>query len=436
MTTTPSATCGRSATRWRALTATLAAVVVAAVLLSDTAWAEIEAADLVAVTKEDVDVVLGNIESLATAAGPKGSAAYTAYRREAYRELSRSLAIREAYSRDYLSAVQTYDELKKSNPAAVAPTREEPPISLDVTKISGQIEPRDKVPASQKALEALFVNLRQQIRDALPSESGKEGRMYGGSLARACENLDAVAIVDNREKVICSGLLVDRRHVLTAAHCVCALNGGDGTVVLGETAVSASTGPLQLRRTLAFQSGDIRTPLENPCPTVNGTAVRRGRDIALIALSEAAPAKLACGMSSTASPIAKIAPISAHFDPAVLTVRAAGFGRTESGSSGAKLYAHIGVFSRICGPESVSYRYGCIAGRETLLVDPAGLRDTCGGDSGGPVYIKSGNSFLAYAITSRGLPGSGCGAGGIYSLITPGVVSWMRRNGVDVAAPY
>ena len=43
-------------------------------------------------------------------------------------------------------------------------------------------------------------------------------------------------------------------------------------------------------------------------------------------------------------------------------------------------------------------------------------RDTCGGDSGGPAYIRIGNTFKVVGLTSRGINGN-CGNGGIYTRV-------------------
>jgi len=61
-------------------------------------------------------------------------------------------------------------------------------------------------------------------------------------------------------------------------------------------------------------------------------------------------------------------------------------------------------------------------------------RDTCEGDSGGPIYagLTSVVGLLA-GVTSRqiGVPGSQCGDGGNYGLIDDRVVAWMHENGVN-----
>lgn len=80
-------------------------------------------------------------------------------------------------------------------------------------------------------------------------------------------------------------------------------------------------------------------------------------------------------------------------------------------------------------------KYGCTPDTEMIA---AGLnRDTCGGDSGGPVYIlgQDINLYLA-AVTSRSVDPSGaCGKGGIYAKLTvPKVKQWLIEGGVAATA--
>lgn len=118
-----------------------------------------------------------------------------------------------------------------------------------------------------------------------------------------------------------------------------------------------------------------------------------------------------------------------------------GYGQPEAGKQvGPKRLACIPVASPICGTAQSSNTYKCAPGLETVLIDTVNVlrRDTCGGDSGGPIFAvrRTGASYRYYlvAVTSRAVSGSDCGAGGVYSLIRPRVVDWMRRIGVEIAA--
>ena len=121
---------------------------------------------------------------------------------------------------------------------------------------------------------------------------------------------------------------------------------------------------------------------------------------------------------------------------------AVGYGADEKGTVGVKRHACVSITSAMCGFAAQRDQYGCVPGREMVLSDISGQgRDTCIGDSGGPVFaiVNSGPVYFYYlvGITSRGANRGRCGQGGIYSLLTPGVVEWIRNQGVVLSAyPY
>jgi endonuclease G len=61
---------------------------------------------------------------------------------------------------------------------------------------------------------------------------------------------------------------------------------------------------------------------------------------------------------------------------------------------------------------------GCAPAREMVLAAQSG-RDTCKGDSGGPLYVAKGKQWLLAGVTSRGtdLATTMCGDGGIYTRV-------------------
>jgi secreted trypsin-like serine protease len=134
---------------------------------------------------------------------------------------------------------------------------------------------------------------------------------------------------------------------------------------------------------------------------------------------------------------------------AINFVRAVGFGETEEGSFGRKLYVDIPIASPDCGgavnltdgqhPTDQSW-YGCTPRFELVAGQSHLNRDTCHGDSGGPVFahLEDGdNSYREYlvGITSRGVTSYGsrdCGDGGIYTRVDREVLQYIRGQGVTV----
>ena len=83
-----------------------------------------------------------------------------------------------------------------------------------------------------------------------------------------------------------------------------------------------------------------------------------------------------------------------------------------------------------------SIYYHCAQGREIVAGAPSLDKDTCNGDSGGPLYVQSADGSLYLAgTTSRatGAPGlRPCGDGGIYVRTDGSVVSWIQSLGIHI----
>jgi hypothetical protein len=152
------------------------------------------------------------------------------------------------------------------------------------------------------------------------------------------------------------------------------------------------------------------------------------------------------------------------------TLKVVGYGETEIGGVGTRMKATVPVVTPDCaGPP---YNLYCAPYQEMILADNAGSgvpRDTCEGDSGGPVFVEAdvtlreclGNTTnnlpsnttgtplnleLKYtarqdvliAVTSRPAPftqplvGGHCGGGGTYTLIgRRPVYAWFDANHVS-----
>ena len=104
--------------------------------------------------------------------------------------------------------------------------------------------------------------------------------------------------------------------------------------------------------------------------------------------------------------------------------RVAGFGWVDpvgKRKHGDKRFADIPIVSHDCkgrvGKATDAARYGCFPRLEMVAkLEGRNRKDTCKGDSGGPLYVRAGKSLLLAAVTSRatGDRDETCGDGGIY----------------------
>jgi secreted trypsin-like serine protease len=104
--------------------------------------------------------------------------------------------------------------------------------------------------------------------------------------------------------------------------------------------------------------------------------------------------------------------------------RAVGFGNVDAQGSfgyGVKRQVDLPIASPSCtgavGGQDDSMAYGCDPSLEIVAGKPLLAKDSCTGDSGGPLYIQNdAKQWLLAAATSRATDSamSSCGDGGIY----------------------
>jgi hypothetical protein len=219
----------------------------------------------------------------------------------------------------------------------------------------------------------------------------KKMRILGGTLVLGSDFPDCVAVGD-REDWGCSGTLIAPDVVLTAGHCTTDM----ARICIGK---------------------NVKKP--NRIVTVNKAIPHPNysfpsNDLMLLILDEK---------------IRNVAPRS--LAPKTLIqratdVRAVGFGTTDKKASkgyGIKRMVDVPVASNGCdgtfdGHPDASV-YGCKPGLELIAGKPLLEKDTCKGDSGGPIYVSdSKGSWYLAGVTSRGTDLSSddydCGDGGVY----------------------
>lgn len=244
----------------------------------------------------------------------------------------------------------------------------------------------------------------------------------------------------------CTGVFLHGQGaVLTAGHCSCGILDSYRFVLKG-TLDSATDAAKPAARYA------IREPVRFPGYSCSPGAKNAGLDIAVFFVRNLDGLNIEPDKDKD-GPLTRIASMHTVYTARARQLVVAGYGYTESGKlPTALMRAAVGIGSYFCSTGSFDGT-SCVGFREFVLSTPGGdgpPRDTCGGDSGGPVYWyppvqadTDKNSFLPtealVGITSRGLafahnlPGMPCGGGGVYTAVgRSDVLDWLLSLGVTV----
>jgi endonuclease G len=234
-------------------------------------------------------------------------------------------------------------------------------------------------------------------------------RVIGGTTVKAKDFRDCVA-VGNDQQWGCSGTLIASNVVLTAGHCASFAT----RVFVGRDVAKAGKIVRVARR--------VRHPEYH----------KQGKHNDLMVLVLDAPVS---GVPPRA--LAPSAVIDAAGD-----ARVVGFGNTDPSGTfgyGVKRQTDVPVASAACdggvNGEEDRVVYGCDPTLELIAGKPLLARDTCTGDSGGPIYVADGpGKWLLAGATSRATDSAtnNCGDGGVYVRVDR-YRSWIESiPGVDL----
>jgi len=227
---------------------------------------------------------------------------------------------------------------------------------------------------------------------ALLKQDEVNPRILGGQLTNTGEFPDCVAIGSDSQWC-CTGTLISPNVVITAGHC----NPGCTSRVYFGTNTQTPDPNRIVRVKTAIKHIGYSTPAQDVILN----------DLTILILERkvdfAEPRKLAS---------------AAQIDAAT-SCRLVGFGATNTQGTfgyGSQRKVDVAIASNSCDL-AASNRYACNQNYE--IVAGGGGRDSCNGDSGGPLYIKVDNNWMLAGATSRAtkewrLSGRACGEGGIY----------------------
>lgn len=277
-------------------------------------------------------------------------------------------------------------------------------------QISGEIMNTKKIKTSVLITTLLFLAGCSKGTDSkTPGDSELiAGNIVGGVVASDAFQKEngVVALVINAEdgQGICTGTLISKRIVLTAAHCL----DSSGSAIKSIAVVFTQDISKATEATVRF---GVKGRVHELFPSSIG-GQGAWNDIALLKLNEDAPANVK---------FAKLPSLVAAPLKVKTSLIQSGFGRTEATRSPAS--DSSGVLKQVSGIEVLKLTPD---GKELFLKEDG--KGSCNGDSGGPAFARSaGGKLTQVGINSRGTDSNSCIGVGVFTNVASHL-NWIKTN--------
>lgn len=217
----------------------------------------------------------------------------------------------------------------------------------------------------------------------------------------------------NSFQVICGGTLINERYVLTASHCFVGQVTQSSHVRLGELDISNPND--------GAQPEDV--PIERVITHPSYTSTALQNDIALLRLNRNVVFRSGLRPACLPDQYAGFDLTTLRTPPVVV-----GWGSTVTGGStvNALREAHIQVIPKAQCETSYA-PVSRIKISDTQICAGTGDRDTCTGDSGGPMLSDQFGRFTVVGITSFGVKCADAKFPGVYTRVDR-FLDWIRSN--------
>ncbi|KAH8403278.1 hypothetical protein KR222_009680 [Zaprionus bogoriensis] len=244
--------------------------------------------------------------------------------------------------------------------------------------------------------------------------SPDQERIVGGINASPHE-FPWIAVLFKSGKQFCGGSLITNSHILTAAHCVARMTSWD------VAALTAHLGDYNIRTD--FEVQHVSRRIKRLVRHKGFEFSTLHNDIAILTLSEPVP------FSTEIQPIClptSPAQQSRSYSGQVATV--AGWGSLRENGPQPSILQKVDI--PIWANAECAQKYGRAAPGgiiESMICAGQAAKDSCSGDSGGPMIVNEGSRYTQVGIVSWGI---GCGKGqypGVYTRVTS-LLPWIYKN--------